>query len=345
MSDVTVADGGGEPSSPPGDNSSLGDIIDRAFETVDGGTSGETPSSPGEGAALQQEDGASPALTPVERGPDGRFLPRNSEAQQEEAPQEEAAQPDPQEEPPARFSREAREAWAAAPEPVRAEIRRAIEEMEGGIEKWKSEASKWAGLEALEQRASEKGMNPGQVVQSYFELDRLLGENPLAGMDRICQSMGISLHEVAAQVLGYEPQQQVVEMETHLAQASQYIQQLEREVQTYRQQAEEQQTSSLQQQVNDFLGRHPDAEELKPYMGRALASGFAMDLDEAYRVAKRVFADEQAAPSQQPSRPAQTRKGRLSLSGAPAAGSHPAHDSPPPSTSDAVEHALRKVGL
>ena len=91
---------------------------------------------------------------------------------------------------PARFSDDAKKDWATSPESVRRETERAIKELTDGHQKYRAAAERDASLNDLHEMAKASGKELGSVVREYVNMESQLRENPIAGLDTICQRHG-----------------------------------------------------------------------------------------------------------------------------------------------------------
>lgn len=315
--------------------------IERAFVEVDKADVGDVPVDP-----VKSEG--------QERGPDGKFVAKDTskvEGAKDEAtePGEDAAKPLTNfTEPPKRFSADAKAVWGGAPEPVRAEITRAITELEKGIEQYRAD---FEPFREFDQKLKASGQDFKTVVSHYIGIESMLAQNPLKGLDTICQNMGMSLRDVAAHVMGQTPDQSASAQDATIRELRQEIAALKEGLggvsNTIRTQSEQ----SVLAQIAEFSADKPRFEELSNDIAFFLQNGRANDLQEAYELAERLnpapqtTAPAAAAPAAQPAAPAQPRKGNLSLSGAPSSGSNPANRKPPSSARDALDNAFAKVGM
>lgn len=345
-----------EPKAEPSKPASIADAIRGAMQRVE-----REHNETNEAAdVLAGRDPNAPKAEAPQRGPDGKFLPKDGQpkpVEQKTAPEA----PEPQEtakpkgdvaDAPARFSPEAKQAWADAPEPVRKEVTRAIQEMEGGISKYRERASMLDGLDEVIEAANKNGKALPDVVQRYYEIDQALGQDVLGGLDMICNELGVSLHDVASAVLGQDANQHVSQAQRAIAEKDAQLRKLESELKSYREEKARAERDTLSNEITTFFSENPDAEPLRAHMGRLLQQELANDLPEAYRIARRLYGDD-TAPLQSQAQPAtppaalaaQTRKGQASISGAPSAGSNPGTTRPPSSARDALRKAFAVQGI
>lgn len=258
-------------------------------------------------------------------------------------------------EPPARFNPDAKAAWAQAPEPVRAEARRAITELEQGLNHYRERASAMDGLEDLEDFARKVGMSSNQAVASLWNANKLLQQDLIGGLDYIARTFGQSLQDIAGKVLGRDPNQNVVAAERKIADQAAYIKQLENQITEHRKQFEASARVQAKTEIERFKAGHPHFEAVRQKMARYMSQGLAENMEEAYNFAVAAAglatgagaAKEKERPAREDrgNLEAQTRRGSLSVSGAPSSGSDPGRGGPPSATArDAVAKALDATG-
>jgi hypothetical protein len=109
--------------------------------------------------------------------------------------------------PPSRFSPVAKAAWDAAPESVRAEVSRMEAEFKAGFAKYKTAAERDASLAEFHDMAAKGKTTVKEALSKYVNMENQIRADPVKGLEIICQNVGMSLREVAAQVLGLTPDQ------------------------------------------------------------------------------------------------------------------------------------------
>ena len=305
--------------------------IDRAFEAID---KAEAP-----------VEASEPSERP--RTPDGKFAAKETPA--EAAPAPEAApvadKPvTPASDAPARFSPEAKAAWATAPEPVKAEISRAIKELEGGIEKYRAEAEP---LKPYAEMAKQSGTTLEAALARFVEMEGLLRKDLNEGVRTILAQAGLTPQQYAAHITGQPVEQADMRVHAENQTLRGEVERLRSENQQLKGDFESRERSAAQAEIDAFAKDRPRFEDLRPVMGKFIEQGFAHDLASAYEMAERL--KPAPAPSQpQPAAPdltAQTRKGSLSVTGAPSAGSTPANRTPPKSARESLDRAFASLGL
>lgn len=329
------------------------EALDKAFASLDNSKPAQEVAKPAENDAKAKGERV--------RNPDGTFAPATADksatitppdAGQVEVKPVEPVQPI--EDAPARFSPDAKAAWKNAPPAIRGEIKRAITELEGGLQQKNEKLQQFAGLEQYVPLVQQGGKTIAQVFENYVGFERMVRQNPVQGTMHLLSNLGISANEVAAAILGQEPSQQAAQSDRTIYELRQHIQRLEQQVGTVAQTFEQQQAAEAMRMVEQFKANKPRFDELRNDMQFFMAHGKASTLDEAYALAERLNpgqqvtpqpapAPAQAAPSPIPA--AQTRKAALSVTGSPAAGSNPAARKGQSSRRGALDAAFASVGL
>lgn len=322
--------------SEPRDTSARG-AIERAFAAVD---------------ARSNEDAPEPVADkqPAERkrAADGKFEAATEQVEVTENDDDRsAAEATPAAgkfEPPSRFSPDAKAAWSDVPAPVKAEVDRAFREMEGGIAKYREAFEPYR---EFDEQLRQSGQDFNQVIAHYTGIEGLLAQDPIAGLDRICRNLGTDIQSVAAHIMGQPVDQMQQQQTAYTRDLEQKIAELQQQIMGVSTHIRTQTQDQINRQVAEFAQSHPRMDELAPDIVFFLESGKADDLQKAYELAERLNpapapAPAAAAPTAEP---AQTRKGKLSLSGAPGTGSNPATRKTPATARDAIDNAFARVGL
>lgn len=321
-------------------DSSARGAIDRAFE------------------ALEKRQQASETVDPVqgsrERNPDGTFKAADKPVAQVADPKAAAATTDPSKaatgftDAPTRFSADAKAAWATAPEAVKAETTRAIRELETGIQQYQTA---YEPFKDFDKQLKANGQTFKQVFDHYTGIENLLREDPIGGLDRICRNFGSSLQEIARHVLNQPQDQQKQQSDAYIGQLEQKIAALEQQVGGVTTTIRGQQQDALLKQVEAFVAdpAYSRFDELSDDIVFFLNTNRTKDLKEAYELAERlnpapVIAPQNAAPAAT-DQTSQTRKGQLSVTGAPASGSNPGLRKPPATAREAIDRAWSAAGL
>lgn len=283
--------------------------IDRAFASLDD-------------AAPRDETGKFAAKEPE----------KVVEAKAEEEPKATEETPTtPFAEAPKRFSPDAKAVWNSAPEPIKAEITRAVTELENGLNEYRQ---KWEPLKEFEQLAKQNNTSIDAALKNYVDLDMAIQQNPIQGLERICKNLGTSLREVAVKVLNEDPNQYITQHET-------VIRQLQQELDVIKSQNEQ----ATRAQIDAFAAEKPRFDELADDIALFLQTGKAKGLQQAYELAERLNPAPQPVAAKEPAPTPQPRKGSLSLTGAPSTGSNPASRKPPSTARDAIDNAFARIGL
>jgi hypothetical protein len=326
--------------------------------------------------AMASVDGAAPA------GPD---VPAEAAPAQSALPAVPAG-PAPETIPPApqRFARAAQEAWAQTPEPVRAEVERALGELTAGLEKYREAASAFQPLQRFDALARASGTTLEEALTHFVGIDQLLRQDALAGTMQIWTNLGLDPRRMvaalvqqvqsqaapngvapgapaasaaplapgvpgAAPAAGDAPEVAALRHEIAALKAE-----LRNEVGSVRESVARREREAVQraagEAVQAFAAAHPYFSDLSDTIVRMIDTGFASDLSDAYEkavrlspdVAARIEADRKAKSPD----PAQTRqKAQFSITGTPAAGSHPMARKAAGSIREALTHAASQVGL
>lgn len=262
--------------------------------------------------------------------------------------------------PPSRFSPDAKEAWAAAPEPVRAEVARMEKELTAGFEKHRAAAERDGSIAEFHDLAAKGGTTVKEALSKYVGMENQLRADPLKGLEIICQNAGLSLREVAAHIMGQTPEQQASQSDTTMRELRAEIAELKKSVGGVTQTFEQQRTQTTQENVTKFAADHPRFEELSDDIAFFLKSGRTKDLAEAYGLAERLnpapvkAIAEVPAPASTaavaevikatPDLSVQTERGSKSIAGAPTAGSNPVRKQPSTSIKEALRRAAAAAG-
>lgn len=258
--------------------------------------------------------------------------------------------------PPARFDDAAKKEWESVPESVRGAIHRASREMESGIEKYRSAAEEFERVREYADLAKQYNTDLPTALRNYVGLERLLTQNPIAGLEQIVENLGkklpngqpVTFRHIAEAYLSRSPVEndnaklnaRIRMMEDAQRESMQRQQALEREAQ------QRQLLESAQREM-------PRLEELRPAMiglvssGKVTGASDAEVLRAAYAEAERLYpapngahtADPALAQTQRQTNPA----GRKSVHGASNG------DAPPSSKKlsrdDAIRKAMRDAGI
>ena len=260
---------------------------------------------------------------------------------------------------PERFATNAKAEWRTVPPTVKAEVHRASGELERGFEKYKQDATAYNEIRDFDDLAKKTGTSMKQAMSNYVGIEMLLRKDPIAGFERIAKNIGVPLRDIAAHVLGQQPNQQQSQADRHIMQLEQKIERLEQGVGGMQRGQAEQQMNQTVQQVEAFAKApgHEHFEVLAPDIENILNSGKSADLQEAYDMALQDFQKKAeqlnlalSSATSQRIRPAddplaQNQRGEKSISGAPGPGSDTGTRKPPSkSTRDALKRAFARAG-
>lgn len=281
------------------------------------------------------------------RGPDGKFLPKDTqeapekpvEAQKAPEAPKVAEDKGPLSEPPTRFSADAKAAWKDAPEPVKGEIKRAITELETGLRRYQQVVEP---LKPYLDRAQQSGTTVHEALDRYVRMEETLRRDPAAGLRALAQNMGMTPADMASILTGQAVQgDQTAQRET-LA-MRQKIQFLEAKLAEVGQTITKDRELVIQEQVASFAKDRPRFDELAPEIARMLQTGYASDLADAYEKADRLNPVPRPAPVA--SVPTPQPRPALSVTGAPSSGSNPANRQPSATRGEAISRAMQRAGL
>lgn len=259
---------------------------------------------------------------------------------------------------PERFSTDAKAAWETAPEPIKAEVHRALRELEQGHQKYKADADAYGEIREYADMAKQHGTSVKDALTRYTGLERrLTSQDPQTKTSAIVEVLryaGVSPHEFAGQILGVRPDQA-------RSQQDDTIYALRRELADVKQQLGgvtttigEQRKNETLNEIAKFAESHPRFDELGESIAKLITTGMAADLNEAYEMADRLnpgAAAQTGATDAGGARAnlglgasddlqAQTLKGSKSVAGAPSAGSDPARKGKP---SSSIREALKRA--
>jgi hypothetical protein len=289
----------------------------------------------------------------------GKFAPKTPAETQQAAPvetkpapvAEQPAKPTAFQDAPKRFSDDAKAAWQTAPEPVRAEIHRAVKELETGLSQYREVVEP---LKPYLDLAKQNNTTINKALDQYMGLERALKSSDinqkLSGIEEVFRHAGISPRDYAAHILNQTPDQVQSQQDGIIRELRQQLSQLQQQVGSVVQSTQQQREQSTLAEINKFAEANPRFEELADDIAFFMKAGRAADLSEAYQLAERLNpAPQQQAPNPAPVIPAlldanaQT-KGTKSISGAPTQGSNPSAKRPPAkSNREALDRAFAAV--
>jgi hypothetical protein len=269
--------------------------------------------------------------------------------EQKPAASEQPAKPTQFSEAPKRFSDEAKTHWASAPEPVRAEIHRAVKELETGISQYREVVEP---LKPYLQLAQKHGTTISKALDQYIAIERSLVSPDVAqknaALNDVFQTAGVNPREWAAQLLGQSPDQVANQQDSIIRELRQELAGLKQQIGGVTQNMQQQREQATLQEIHKFAADHPRFEELAEDIAFFMKSGRANDLSEAFELAERLN-PAPAASAQAPVIPAPPAaevqpKGSKSISGSPSPGSSPAaRKQPSSSIRKALESAMARA--
>lgn len=314
---------------PDKPSASSAEAIRRAFDKVSG-------------ALPRDEQGkfSTKSAEPVQIGGDAKPVEQAADGKQDapavEKPAKIETPPAPAADAPARFSPEAKIAWAQAPEPVKAEVNRALAELTTGLEGYQA---KLAPLKQFDEMAQAGGTTLPEALSKYVNMENMLRADPVRGMAEVCRNLGVDPRQMAEALAGFDPST-ARPVQTGPAPE---IARLEQQVSELKRSIEEKQVIAT---LDAFATKAPRFNELADSMAEMLTTGYAKTLEDAYDKATRLHPPP-ADPAPKATIPVpapQTRKEPLQISGSPS-GSNPASRHPAGSAREALERAFGQVRL
>lgn len=339
------------------------EALDRAFAAVEAQdapeTVPETPKATPEPGTKPEAKAETPEPTGErERNPDGTFKAKEAapegdkpaEVRPEETPKTPTGAPE-------RFTAEAKAAWESAPEPVKAEVRRLEQELSAGMEKYKSDAEAFDEFRDFAGQLKANGQSLKEVVGHYSGMESLLARDPIAGLELIARNIGTDFQTLASHYLNRAPDEVSHQQNTQITSLHNEIADLKKQLGGVTNTISEQQNKTALQQINEFSADKPRFDELSQDIAFFMQSGRAKDLADAYELAERLnpapvsatapaVVPATAAQTRDPQTgTAQTRKGQLSVTGAPGDGSNPSSRKVPETARAAVDNAFSQMGI
>jgi hypothetical protein len=319
--------------------------IERAFAEIDA-AAGQERGGEGRGKA---EDPDPAVARPRDSQKDGK--PVAGKAASETAADTLA-------EPPARFSADARAAWATVPDSVRGEVHRAFREMESGLGQYQRF---FEPLKPFYQLAETHETTVEDSLRRYVALDSELASDDqarkLSAIEHVLDYAGLSpkeyaglVAEVKADAAPAQPSAEVRQFKSELAEMRRLIGGVSA---TLRQSRESRLESEIAASVEAFAKSHPrlNEAEFARTVTRLVGTRMADDLESAYDMAQRlipvpVTSPQPAASIAADPKPAdQTRKGQLSIAGAPVSGSNPVSRKPAATARESLDRVFAEMGF
>jgi hypothetical protein len=182
--------------------------------------------------------------------------------------------------PPERFSPDAKAAWDTAPEPVKAEVSRMHRELTAGLEKHRAAAERFEHVREFDEMATKSGTDLKTALTKYVNLEQVLRQNPLRGLEEVCSNIGVSLKDVARIVLEQPADQQQSQADATIRDLNQKVARLEQQVGGVTQHFQQQGETQLQQHISKWADSRPHFEIIAPHIAAEMKAG-AASLDDA----------------------------------------------------------------
>ncbi len=278
--------------------------------------------------AEQPQDDTDKAADGRERGPDGKFIAKQSETVQDTTDQPSEAVAEPAKQlairAPASWSPAAKATFDKLPPEVQQAVAKREQEIDHGLRRKSEEVKRYEPLEQLiaPRRAlwAAQGMDEASAIKTLLAAQDLLERDPKQGLEFLARSYGVNIASLSAQPQG-QPYQAQPAPDSHpeIAALKQQLQVLQSQVQTA-------QTAPIVSQIDAFQNDPANLyfENVRDDMAVLLHNGKAADLKEAYDMACwmrpdiRPFlqtAQAPAAPMQD--KAAQARRAAVSVTGSP----------------------------
>jgi len=249
----------------------------------------------------------------------------------------------------------ARAEWAAAPESIRGEVHRMVQETDGLHRRYRGDHETMNSIRHFHEMATQHGTTLDRALENYTGMERKLRTDVLGGLDIIVNNLDLksadgqklTFRDLCYHYLNQSPEQQRLIQHSNAQNAqSHQIGALHQTVQTLAQSIQqlhhEKQFTQTRSSVDAFADLHPRFDELGELIEQELKFGF--DLETAYRRAEmlRPGSPTHAAQTRNPS--AQTRPDK-SLRGVPDTPSNGdgRTNSKPVGRREAIQHAMRRV--
>lgn len=336
---------------------SLRDSITKAREKVEAEQKAEKPTEGAKGddkGKPEAKAAEKPEAKPVEKTAQERDETGKFKGAAAETPAEQPKAKAPHDDAPKRFDDAAKAEWAKAPESVRGAVHRTVTELEKGIEEHQK---RWEPIKPYHELAEQHGAKLHEALERYVAFDQHLSQDIFAGLEGVIRDKTggqYGLRDIAAQVMGQQPNQAQSQNDATIADLRGQLARLEKMVGGLGGHMRQQADQSIGEQIVSFAADKTDFEDLAPKIAEHIRAG--KSLEEAYTQAKTDM-EEMATRLGfvRPSAPAQTRteqipdpaeaqtleRGSKSIAGAPGAGSIPAVRPPSSSIRDAVRRAMQ----
>jgi hypothetical protein len=242
---------------------------------------------------------------------------------------------------PSRFSTDAKSAWPALPDAIKAETWRALRELESGIGRYQKDfepLKPWLDL------ARQHNTTLPEAMERYTALDRALlsaePEQKLAAINAVLAHAGIDPADFAKQTLAAGKPPGPTDAEAPLNELRRAIADLRSEMGGITSSLADRRRLESQRELSAFAKDHTRLADPKfqETFNRLLETGMAEGLEAAYAMADRLDPLPPAPKDQ-------TLKGQLSISGAPASGSNPLTRKPPVTPRESLDRSFASLGL
>lgn len=308
----------------------------------------------------KQDTEAKPDAAQKARDETGKFAAKDDKATDKVAepvkadakPKVEVDKTAPHYEAPSRFSPDAKAKWTEVDESIRAETHRAIKELEQGHAKYKEDATNYEQFREFHKLAKDTNTDPVTALRQYVGIDKLLSENLVAGLERICANKGLSLKEVAAHVMGQPADKAESQSAATIRALEAKIAKIEQSVGSVTGHLTDQQARTANEEVAAFAKDKPLFDELSEQIvshitnnGLSLPEAYDRAVSDAQALAQRlgfIPKTDAAPPASDVDLVAQTQRGQKSITGAPSAGSAPVTQKPSSSIKDAIRRAMQQ---
>lgn len=177
-----------------------------------------------------------------------------AESQQPDASQTSSVQVETEHSAPKEWSQQAKDEWANTPQSVQDQVSRMQSEFEKGFEKYKDGADKWSRVEPYEQLAAQFKADLPTVLEDYKNMSEMMRRNPIEGINYLAGRHGLSLTQLAEQVLGRQGNETFKQLETNYQKLHNYAKQLEARVK----QIDDKQLSANRNYIDEVRVKHRD---------------------------------------------------------------------------------------
>jgi hypothetical protein len=256
---------------------------------------------------------------------------------------------------PARFSADAKAAWAAVPDSIKGETNRALRELSDGLGQYQEI---FEPLKPFYQLAQEFGTTVHDTLDRYVALDfALLSKEPaerLRAIERVLDHAGVTPRDYAAYVIGQKPDEIQSRRDQTVRGLQREITDLRNQLGGVYQSVRRRHTDETLKQVTAFAEENPRLNEpdLQETVIRLLTAGMAHDLKSAYDMAARLNPETvkdtrsiAASNAANPRPAAHTRNGNLSITGGPGSGSNPTRRRAPTTARESIDSAFASLGI